>query len=99
MRELASVLASDYGVDTSGWTLLSATAISPDGLTIVGQASHPQLGGNVAYRVVLPEPSGALAACALLGCLLRRRRTSRRLECPTQRVPARSWTPAPSRQL
>ena len=76
MRELASVLASDYGLDLSGWTLLSAKAITPDGLTIVGQASHPQLGGNVAYRVVLPEPSGALATVGFLACLLRRRRAS-----------------------
>ena len=80
MRELASVLASDYGIDTTGWTLMSANAITPAGLTIAGQASHPQLGENVAYRVVLPEPSVALTISGLLACLLmRRRETSRSL--------------------
>lgn len=36
IRDLREVLAGDYGLDLSGWTLTRATGISADGLTIVG---------------------------------------------------------------
>jgi probable HAF family extracellular repeat protein len=74
VRSLKAVLASEYGLDLPGWTLTSASAITPDGLAIVGQASHPEFGDNVVYRVVLPEPAGtAVLAGAAAAALLRRR--------------------------
>jgi probable HAF family extracellular repeat protein len=74
MRGLKDVLTGDYGLDLSGWTLWSADGITPDGTTIVGMGSHPDLGESVAWRVVLPEPG---ASALLLGTpvlLLRRTR-------------------------
>jgi probable HAF family extracellular repeat protein len=72
MRGLKGVLTQEYGLDLSGWTLSSVDGITPDGTTIVGMGSHPDLGQAVAWRVVLPEPG---AAAVLLGipCLLLRR--------------------------
>lgn len=40
MRHLQSVLATEYEVDLSGWSLQSAEAISDDGRTIVGFGRH-----------------------------------------------------------
>ena len=41
MRSLQQVLSNDYGLDLTGWTLLVASAISADGLTIVGTGINP----------------------------------------------------------
>jgi probable HAF family extracellular repeat protein len=41
LRELQSVLTSDYGLDLTGWKLGRATAITDDGNTIVGYGSNP----------------------------------------------------------
>jgi probable HAF family extracellular repeat protein len=41
MRILQSVLVDDFGLDLTGWTLTSATGISADGLTIVGEGINP----------------------------------------------------------
>ncbi len=41
MRPLAEVLALDYGIDLTGWTLTSARAISADGLVIGGDGFNP----------------------------------------------------------
>lgn len=41
VRDLQSVLESDFGLSTVGWTLSVATAISTDGSTIVGQGTDP----------------------------------------------------------
>jgi uncharacterized membrane protein len=76
MRPLAEVLAADYGLDLSGWSLMSVSAMTPDGNVIVGQARHATLGDNIAFRVVVPEPgawSGAIAAVCS-GALLGKRR-------------------------
>jgi uncharacterized membrane protein len=39
MRGLQQALSDDYGISTRGWTLDRATAITPDGSTIVGYGS------------------------------------------------------------
>ncbi|MFO0972309.1 MAG: PEP-CTERM sorting domain-containing protein [Phycisphaerae bacterium] len=72
MRRLIDVLASEYGLALPGWQLISAAAISNDGLAIVGGAQPPQ-GPVVAYEVLLPEP--ATAALLALATLLFRRRS------------------------
>jgi probable HAF family extracellular repeat protein len=41
IRRLRDVLANDYGLDLSGWTLRRAQAISADGMTIVGYGINP----------------------------------------------------------
>lgn len=45
MQALTDVLANDYGLDLTGWTLDSAQAISDDGLVIVGRGINPD--GNI----------------------------------------------------
>jgi probable HAF family extracellular repeat protein len=73
-RDLKAALAADYGVDLAGWTLLSADAITPDGMTIVGRGAHRDFGDNVAWRVVVPEPAAGLALVVVPALLRRRRR-------------------------
>lgn len=52
IRRVADVLANDYGVDMTGWTLTRATDISADGKVIVGWGTNPQ-GEREAWRVYL----------------------------------------------
>jgi len=58
MQSLAFLLTS-LGVDLDGWTLTSASAISPDGRFITGTARNPS-GDPVSFLAVIPEPSTAL---------------------------------------
>lgn len=52
-RPLQDVLADEYGIDVADWTLNTAAAITPDGLTIAGAGVNPE--GNLeAYKVHLP---------------------------------------------
>ena len=70
LRRLDDMLRSDYHIDLGSWRLTEATGISPDGLTIVGNAQN-----GTDYRgfiVTLPEPSGGLAF-ALIALIARRR--------------------------
>lgn len=60
MRDLASVLESQYGLSLAGWTLEAARGISADGSTIVGQGIDP-CGRYQAWAVRLTLP--ALPAC------------------------------------
>ncbi|GCA77605.1 hypothetical protein MiTe_04461 [Microcystis aeruginosa NIES-2520] len=41
MRSLQLVLTNDYGLDLTGWNLVSVWAISADGLTVVGSGINP----------------------------------------------------------
>jgi probable HAF family extracellular repeat protein len=41
-RNLKTVLTNDYGLDLTGWKLISARGISDDGLTIIGTGVNPQ---------------------------------------------------------
>lgn len=53
IRNLRGVLINDFGLDLTGWTLETATAISPDGLAIVGIGTNPD-GNTEAWLVTLP---------------------------------------------
>ncbi len=56
MRSLKDVLVNDYGLDLTGWTLMSARGISDDGRTIVGYGFHPDNLNTEAWVVRLPAP-------------------------------------------
>ena len=84
MRDLASVLGNDLGLDLTGWTLTEATgvaAVSPGIYALVGKGVNPQGDpeGWVARdldAVALPEPDRTglwWAGCLLLGLLARAR--------------------------
>ena len=63
-----------YGLDLTGWDLLSASAISADGRHLVGYGSNPD-GFTEAWLVTIPEPgTGLLLVTGLLGIAVRRRR-------------------------
>jgi len=76
MRDLKAVL-ENFGLDLTGWSLTSATGISLDGLTIVGDGLNPE-GRTEAWVAVIPEPStAALLALGLVVFGLRRARDTR----------------------
>ena len=58
-RALRDVLANDFGLDLTGWTLTEAWGVSADGLTIVGVGTNPS-GATEAFLAIIPEPSTAL---------------------------------------
>lgn len=53
MRNLSEVLAREPDVDLTGWILLDATGVSPDGRTIVGWGLNPA-GDSEAWVATLP---------------------------------------------
>jgi len=55
MRNLKTVLQSDYGIDLTGWTLQMAHAITPDGKVIIGDGKNPS-GQSEGFRVELGTP-------------------------------------------
>jgi probable HAF family extracellular repeat protein len=61
-RLVEEVLVSDYGLDLTGWTLTAATAISGDGLTLVGLGTNPEGEGEgwIAHLASVPEPAASL---------------------------------------
>lgn len=58
MRALDVLLAS-LGIDLTGWNLFEATAVSADGLTVLGRASDPS-GTIQTFIAVIPEPGTGL---------------------------------------
>ncbi len=78
MRSLQGTLVDDFALDLTGWTLTSATGVSADGSTIVGEGINPD-GFNEGWIAVLPVPEPAMewlgaAAVTSLAYLARRRR-------------------------
>ncbi len=55
MRDLQRLLEMEHSLDLSGWTLLAATAVSPEGSAIVGWGTNPE-GQVEAWLAVLPLP-------------------------------------------
>lgn len=97
MRELAEVLASEHGLDLTGWSLFNVTGISSDRRTIVGTgvrniAEPPSI--QVAYEgyvvrlaTPLPEPRASSlggVVMMLFGAL--RRRPNACARAPRRRV-------------
>lgn len=78
MRELRAVLEDDYGLDLSGWTLLDANGISPNGRWIVGDGINPA-GAREGWVAFLGSPACGLGAelPLVLGALALRRRRLR----------------------
>lgn len=70
MRPLQAVLETDYGLDLQGLILQDATAISPDGLHIVGYASEPESGERFSWLASLPEPRSGHLVGVLIAFLL-----------------------------
>ncbi|HSJ97463.1 MAG TPA: PEP-CTERM sorting domain-containing protein, partial [Myxococcota bacterium] len=62
MRALQDVLEEEHGLDLTGWRLSSASDITPDGRTIVGDGLNPD-GKREAWIAFVPEPgtTGLLA--------------------------------------
>ncbi len=72
VRLIQDILAGDYNLDLTGWTLRSATGISDDGLTIVGNGINPD-GIEEGWIATIPEPA-TIILFALGGVILRRTR-------------------------
>jgi uncharacterized membrane protein len=76
LRNLKSVLVSDYHLNLDGWTLQDAWSISADGNIIAGYGLTPA-GEPHAWLVTLPEPTtGLLILAAACVAPWRRRRAA-----------------------
>lgn len=75
MRDLRTVLRTEFGLPLTGWTLTRANAISPDGTVIVGDGINPR-GDFEGWVAVIPEP-GTWSAILLLAVGLRVTRSRR----------------------
>lgn len=62
-RLLEDVLANDYSINLDGWTLLNATGISADGMTICGYGINPD-GNMEGWVATIPEPASLLLLAA-----------------------------------
>ena len=78
MRNLRDVLSGDFGLDLTGWQLIAASAITPDGRTIVGTGFNSD-GNQEAWIATIPEP-GSLVLLGLGGLALGRRKRSGRMK-------------------
>lgn len=73
VRNLESVLATDYGLDLTGWQLTAANGISADGRVIAGTGVNPQ-GHAEGWVAIIPEPATAIAIGVVGAIWIRRRR-------------------------
>jgi hypothetical protein len=82
MLNLREALISGGVTGLDGWTLMEATGVSADGLTVVGTAID-SAGVQQAFVATIPEPSTiALASSGLAGLLWFYRRGKRRNRKP-----------------
>jgi probable HAF family extracellular repeat protein len=65
-EDLNTVVAN-LGLNTNGYQLVFANAISADGTVIVGMAENAALSVDAAFRAVIPAPTCAPVTCASLG--------------------------------
>lgn len=68
IRLLSEFIENELGLDASGWSLDRVSAVSADGLTIVGFDTNPN-GTAESWILVIPEPSTALLVGSGLGRL------------------------------
>jgi uncharacterized membrane protein len=73
MRDLKTVLQSEYGLNLAGWTLSSITDITPDGRTLIGEGTGPN--GEMAWIATIPSPGGGVMV--VLWCIAGARRGRR----------------------
>ena len=73
MERLDSYLSRNGIQVPSGWTLLKATAVSADGMTIAGWGRNASAGSE-GFVVTIPAPSSLLALTASSLLATRRRR-------------------------
>jgi probable HAF family extracellular repeat protein len=59
MRSIQNLLENEYGLDLTGWTLISATCISNDALIIAGTGKNPN-GKKEAWVATFPPPPANL---------------------------------------
>jgi probable HAF family extracellular repeat protein len=64
MRKLEDVLELELGLNLPGWNLITATAVSADGETIVGWGTN-SAGRTEGWIATIPEPSVATAAMSI----------------------------------
>jgi uncharacterized membrane protein len=76
-RELQDVLVNECHLDLTGWTLITAVAVSDDGQTIVGNGLHTGM-QTEAWIAHIPEPTAALLLPSLFGLCRRRQYGVRR---------------------
>lgn len=72
IRKLSDMLQDDFGIDMTGWQLISANDVSADGTTIVGTSIDPQ-GIRRGFVATIPAPA-ALSLIPITGLLTTRRR-------------------------
>jgi probable HAF family extracellular repeat protein len=95
MREIQSILKSQYDLDLPGWTLDEATAISSDGTAIVGEGTNPQ-GKTQAWIVRITDTQPTLSVKRDGTSLKLRWRASfgkYELQSITSFVPSGVWQP------
>ena len=73
MRNFQNVLVNDYGLNSTGWSLLEVTGISDNGMVIVGNGINPN-GYEEAWIATVPEPA-TLLLLGLGAVMLRRKRS------------------------
>jgi hypothetical protein len=75
MQPLDVYFKDRFGLDLPGWPLESVIDMTADGRVSICQASHPDMGNNLAFRIVIPEPmTHIMTAIAAVTCTVYRRR-------------------------